>query len=215
MADISGINLIDLVPSSIRNDPQVQAATAAINTELQKVTAAIPMVLLMSRIDELAEDVIDLLAWQFHVDFYEPGITLTQKRKLVKTAINEHRRKGTPYAVEQVVKAILDEGIVQEWWEYGGEPYYFRVVKINGQMPDAAIYARLKKAIDTVKNTRSWLGGVALYREMSGKIYVGGVVSSMRTVEIMPAAFRGPNMSGKIYVGGVIYILKGVEIQHA
>lgn len=212
MVDMTTIRLIDLVPPSIRDDPEVQAAAAVLEGELQVITASIPTVLLISRIDELAEDVIDALAWQWHVDFYEPGISLAQKRTLVKTSIAQHRRKGTPWAVEQVVKAILNEGIVQEWFEYGGEPYYFRVIKIDGQMPDAAIYDRLKKAIDTVKNTRSWLEGVALYRESSGTVYVGGSVGSMRTVEIMPAAFRGPNITGKVYTGGAIYQFKGVEI---
>ncbi|MCM0759618.1 phage tail protein I [Sporomusa sphaeroides DSM 2875] len=215
MVNISAIRLIDLVPPSIKDDPEVQAAAAALEGELQAVTAAIPTVLLISRIDELAEDVIDLLAWQWHVDFYEPGISLAQKRTLVKTSIAQHRRKGTPWAVEQVVKAILNEGIVQEWFEYGGEPYYFRVIKIDGQMPDAAIYTRLKKAIDTVKNTRSWLEGVALYRETAGTVYVGVAVGSCRRIEIMPATFRGASIAGRVYAGGVTYQFKGVGIQHA
>ncbi|MDD4599612.1 hypothetical protein SDC9_04130 [bioreactor metagenome] len=211
MVDISAIRLIDLVPPSIRDDPEVQAAVAALESELQAVTAAIPIVLLISRIDELAEDVIDALAWQWHVDFYEPGISLAQKRSLVKTSIAQHRRKGTPWAVEQVVKAILNDAVVQEWFDYGGEPYYFRVIKINGQVT-AEMYPRLKKAIDTVKNTRSWLEGLSLHREMFGTVYTGGAVSSMRTVEIMPAAFRAPKITGTVYTAGAIYQFKGVEI---
>lgn len=38
----------------------------------------------------------------------------------LKAAIAAHRRKGTPHAVEQVVKAILNDAVVQEWFEYGG-----------------------------------------------------------------------------------------------
>ena len=215
MANIEETKLIDLVPSSIRDDEQIKAAAEALQGELDSVTAAIPTTLLISRIDELAEDVIDLLAWQWHVDFYEQGISLDQKRALVKTSIAQHRKKGTPWAVERVVNIILNEGIVQEWYEYGGEPYYFRVIKINGQMPDAEIYDRLKRAIDTVKNRRSWLEGIALYRETSGTVYIGGAVGSMKTVEIMPAAYRSPNISGITYIGGAVYMMKGVEIQHA
>lgn len=215
MVDISSIRLIDLIPPSIRDDPEIQAAAGALEGELQAVTAAIPTVMLISRIDELAEDVIDLLAWQWHVDFYEPGMSLGQKRALVKTSIAQHRKKGTPWAVEEVVKVILQGALVQEWFEYGGEPYFFRVVKINGQIPDAATYDRLKKAIDTVKNTRSWLEGVALYRETAGTVYTGGVVASGRSVEILPATFRGPSLFGTIRVGGATYQFKGVEIKHA
>lgn len=215
MANLAETKLIDLVPPSIRDDEQIKAAAAALQRELDAVTAAIPTTLLISRIDELAEDVIDLLAWQWHVDFYEQGISLEQKRALVKTSIAQHKKKGTPWAVEQVVNIILNEGVVQEWYEYGGEPYYFRVIKINGQMPDAEIYERLKRAIDTVKNRRSWMEGIALYREMAGGVYVGGAVGSTRTINIMPATFNAPNVIGKTYTAGVIYQMKGVTIQHA
>jgi phage tail P2-like protein len=214
MVDISAIRLIDLVPPSIRDDPEVQAASAALEGELQAVTAAIPTVLLIPRIDELPEDVIDALAWQWHVDFYEPGISLEQKRTLVKTSIAQHRRKGTPWAVEQVVKAILDDAVVQEWWEYGGDPYYFRVIKINGQIT-AEMYPQLKRAVDTVKNTRSWLEGVSLFRETFGTIYSGGVCGSVRTVHIVPAAFRAVSVAGTVRTGSAIYLRKGVNIQHA
>lgn len=117
--------------------------------------------------------------------------------------------------MEQVVKAILKDAVVQEWWEYGGDPGYFRVVRIGGEMIEPSLYERLVNAINTVKNTRSWLEGVSLYRELPGTVYIGGACSSMRTVEIMPAAFRAPNVSKTVYTRGLIYHLKGVEIQHA
>lgn len=65
MADIMQVKLIDLVPSSIRNDAQVQAAASAIERELQAVTEAISATLIMPRIDQLPEDVIDLLPGSF------------------------------------------------------------------------------------------------------------------------------------------------------
>lgn len=214
MVNMATVKLIDLVPPSIRDDPEVQAAAAALEAELQAVTAAIPTVMLVPRIDELPEDVIDALAWQWHVDFYEPGISLAQKRTLVKTSIAQHRRKGTPYAVEQVVKAIWSDAVVQEWWEYGGDPFYFRVIRISGQVSPES-YPRLKRAVDAVKNVRSWLEGVSLYRELSGTIYAGGAVCSSRTVEIMPAAYTGGDVPGAVYVGGITYLFKEVDIQHA
>jgi phage tail P2-like protein len=214
MVDIAQIRLIDLVPPSIKDDPAIQTAAVVLDTELRKITAAIPTTLLLPRLDELTEDIVDSLAWQFHVDFYEPGISLAQKRKLVKNAIETHRRKGTPHAVEEVVTAILEDAVVQEWFEYGGEPYHFRVIKINGQVT-AEMYPKLKKAIDTVKNTRSWLEGVSLYREMIGTVYVGGACSSLKTVTILSAAFRAPRVAGTTYRGGTVYNLKGVEIKHA
>ncbi|HWR07741.1 phage tail protein I [Sporomusa sp.] len=213
MADISKVALLDLVPVSIRGDPQVQAAAAALDQELKAVTAAIPSTLLISRIDELPESVLDLLAWQFHVDFYEPAsLDLAKKRVLVKQSIAWHRRKGTPSVVEEMVQAILDNAIVEEWPEYGGDPYYFRVVKIGGELVDTEAYVLLKKAIDTVKNTRSWLEGISLLRQIDSRIYFGVLQSTHTKVDIFPSAFRMPDISSSLYCGGLIHVHKSEVI---
>lgn len=209
---IYDVSWLDVIPPSISGDAQVQAISAAVTPQLQEVSNAIKECIILARLDELSEEVIDLLAWQYHVDFYEPGLTLTQKRTLVKTSIDAHRHKGTPYAVKLVVSAILEDAVVQEWFEYGGDPYYFRVVKIGGQMIDADMYTRLKKAIDTVKNTRSWLEGVSLYREMSGTMYLAGAASVHKKIDIYPMTFKMPDISGTPYFGGAVSVHKKIEV---
>lgn len=210
--DIYNIEWLDVIPPSISADPQVQAISDAVTPQLQEVSRDIRECILLARLDELSEPVVDLLAWQYHVDFYEPELTLNQKRSLIRTAIDAHRRKGTPYAVELVVKAILNEGIDQEWFEYGGQPYYFRIVKISGQMPDAAIYDRLKKAIQSVKNTRSWLEGISLHREVSNNLYLGCAGSTYKKISILPPAYRMPDINNAAYYGGITGIFKKNEV---
>ncbi len=210
--NIYDIKWLDIIPPSISADPQVQAISAAVTPQLQEVSQDIRECILLARLDELPEPVIDLLAWQWHVDFYEPDLSLGQKRELVRTAIDAHRHKGTPYAVELVVKAILNDGVVQEWFEYGGEPYYFRVIKINGQVT-AEMYPRLKKAIDTVKNTRSWLEGISLYREMSCNVYFAGVQGVHKKVDIFPATFKMPDISDNQYLGECVSVHKRIELR--
>lgn len=212
MKTLNDVSMLDVVPYSIAGDQQVEAISAAVSPQLQEVTQAIRECLLLARLDELPENIVDLLAWQYHVDFYEPELTLQQRRNLVRTAIDAHRRKGTPYAVELVVKAILNEGVVQEWFEYGGEPYRFRIVKIDGQMPDAAIYDRLKKAIQSVKNTRSWLDGISLHREIGSTVYVGSVSSTYRKVTILPPAYKMSDVSSMQRIGGVAAVFKKNEV---
>ena len=171
--DITQIKLIDLVPPSIRDDQKVQAAAAAIDKELQAVTANISQTILIARIDELSEPVLDLLAWQFHVDFYEPiGFSIDKKRAMIKQSIAWHRHKGTPWAVEQVVTAAFARAEVLEWFDYGGDPYYFKIRTIDILTNDEA-YHGLVRAINTVKNTRSWLDGIQIHREIDQNISIG------------------------------------------
>ena len=155
--DLQSVSLLDILPPNFLADKQIDAAARALDTELQKVTAATKEALLLPRLDELPEAVIDLLAWQWHVDFYEPiGMDIETKRRLIKNSIAWHRIKGTPAAVEQVVSTVFDTSHVQEWFEYGGKPYHFKVVT-EDVTTDKDVLERMRCAINTAKNARSWL----------------------------------------------------------
>lgn len=212
--DIYNVSWLDLIPPSISNDDQVQTIATAVTPQLQEVSQSIRECIILARLDELQEEVVDLLAWQYHVDFYDADLSITQKRNLVRTSIDAHRHKGTPYAVELVVKSILGDAVVQEWFEYSGQPYYFRVIKISGQVT-AEMYPKLKKAIDTVKNTRSWLEGISLHREVSSGIFLGMAQGIHKHVTINPVAFKIPNISQKQYLGASISVYKREVINHA
>lgn len=167
MADLSNTKLVDLLPASISGDANVIAAASAIDGELQKVTALIPETVLIARIDVLPEKVLDLLAWQWHIDFYEPvGFGVEKKRAVIKNSIAWHRKKGTPWAVAQVVSATFDTADIQEWFTYGGDPYHFRIKTIDN-LPDGEAYTLLKRAIDTAKNTRSWLDKITIQHDVT------------------------------------------------
>ena len=155
--DLQSVSLLDILPPNLLADKKINAAARALDDELQKITAATRNALLLPRLDELSEDVIDLLAWQWHVDFYEPvGMDIDTKRRLIKNSIAWHRIKGTPAAVEQVVSAAFDTSHVQEWFEYGGKPYHFKVIT-EDVTTDPNVLARMRRAINAAKNTRSWL----------------------------------------------------------
>ena len=173
MADLSNTKLVDLLPASISGDANVIAAASAIDGELQKVTALIPEAVLIARIDVLPEKVLDLLAWQWHVDFYEPvGFSIEKKRAVIKNSIAWHRKKGTPWAVAQVVSTVFARAEIKEWFDYNGEPYHF-LIKTIDSLQDMGAYALLKRAIETVKNTRSWLDKIQIERELSSEVFAG------------------------------------------
>jgi phage tail P2-like protein len=173
MAKLTDIKLIDLIPPSLRNDEQVKAAAEALDQELKSVTEAIRETILFARINELPEQVIDLLAWQFHVDFYDPlNMTISEKRALVLSSIDWHRRIGTPAVVQEMVSTLFTGGTVYEWWEYGGEPYHFRV-EVTDTVQDGSLYDNLVSLINAVKNTRSRLDGVIMIKGSSLEPYLG------------------------------------------
>ena len=124
---------------------------------------------------------MDLLAWQLHVDFWDPDASLTVKRDIIKNSIPWHRRKGTPSAVEEGVPYAVDEitnMTVSEWFDYGGDPYKFKV-STSDSMDLADLLTRCVAAINILKNTRSWLDSLIIDRDVYGTTFDGGVTHTV------------------------------------
>ncbi|MDT3416182.1 phage tail P2-like protein [Brevibacillus aydinogluensis] len=203
MADIYSISLVDILPESLKSDPDVVALAQAITPEIHEVSKAIPLIVLLATLDQQPEEVVDLLAWQFHVDFYEPDLPLEKKRALVREAFPWHRRKGTPWTVEQVVSIVFPGAKVAEWFEYGGEPYHFRV-ETEGTLAADADLDRLVRLINATKRRSAWLENVTIKRTINAGLNFGGVFAEYRKTEIYPVAFQMPNVNATHSYGGVI-----------
>lgn len=183
MINIGDVNLIDLLPPNLARDMEVQAIAAAIDKELKAVNESISECILLPRLDQLPEAVVDHLAWERHVDFYEPDLPIEQKREMVRQSKLWHRRKGTPSAVEELITAIFGDGVVQEWFEYGGAPFYFKVITYNLSVTQEQA-DRFVSALDTVKNKRSWLESVEVTLSENMDLYLAGVVYQGDNLEI-------------------------------
>lgn len=176
MLNIYELSLLDLLPNNLKND-EINAVCLALDKQLQEISRLLISNIIIPRIDEMPENVVDLLAWQFHLDFYDPiSLTLKKKRELVKNAIIAHKQKGTKKAVEQLVKTVFFEDFkVQEWFEYGGKPYYFRIVVDSGSLKNKREYNLLIQAINTAKNMRSHLEQLILQTKLQSEtLFFGG-----------------------------------------
>lgn len=213
MDKLSGNALLNSLPESIATDKQVCNICHAIAEKLWNIKKQSELLLLLPRLDELNEQLIDELAWEYHVDFYKPDLSLSEKRKLVRQAIAWHRIKGTPAAVEEVCTAVFQSAQVSEWFEYGGKPYHFSVRLIEEPVPDQRVLNDLFYAIEQTKNTRSWLDGLSFFREILGTFYIGAMVCPYKKVSIYPSKFSIPDIRNHQYFGGAYYRSRKVEIK--
>ena len=78
-------------------------------------------------IDTVAEEVLDALAVNWKIDWYDTGYDIEQKRRIVKTALNIRRTMGTAGAARTQADAIYPGTKLEEWFEYGGTPGKFRL----------------------------------------------------------------------------------------
>ncbi|MBR2209034.1 MAG: phage tail protein I [Synergistaceae bacterium] len=162
---IHDLSLLDIAPPSISNDKTVKSIITAINPELKSVSEAISDAFIISRINELPERVIDLLAWQWHVDFYEPDLDLAIKRALVLASIKYHKKKGTKYAIKTALEALGFVPTIKEWFEtdMGTAPHTFSITghykddEINVDFLGEDTEEILKRVVEITKPVRSSL----------------------------------------------------------
>jgi phage tail P2-like protein len=154
---------LEIAPSSITNDPQVQSASEAIDDELLAIyecMAAVPGgILFWPFTDQLEPPMLDVIAWEMHVDVWagwDGDLNTAQKRDLINKSIDWHQHLGTKYAVEQMLQTVFKTGYVSEWYEYGGNPYRFRVT-IQEPIGTPERFQRVMDGILAVKNVRSWM----------------------------------------------------------
>jgi phage tail P2-like protein len=155
--DLSDVSIIPLLPPNLANDKNVRAMCQAFDSELRRLVAAIPGIEIIPNIarKRITDDLLlDLLAWQFHCDFYSADFSTEQKQEILLKSLDWHTRKGTPSVIEEIVSTVFSKAIVQEWFEYDGLPYRFRIAT-EESMHDTETRRNLIRAINSVKNTRS------------------------------------------------------------
>ena len=116
------------LPGPLKNDENMLALGKAIAGELQENIRLARQTIIYPRIDELDEWLLDILAHDLHVDWYNDGDPIEVKRQIIKESTRVHKRMATKYAVVTALRSVFPSAEVQEWFEYGGTHHRFRVV---------------------------------------------------------------------------------------
>lgn len=207
--------LIDLVPSSISGDEQIQDMAEAIQPQLDEVTDAIPAIEIYRRIDELPEDVLRLLAWENRVYGVEwrLALTLEDKRALVKGSFELNKRRGTRWAVERVFDLIGLYAEIKEWWEPGesGDPATFRIaiLDVTGRGIAVEEIDLLDELVRIYRPLTRHLEGVNLLSETDGEVHAHGATSFAASYEF---GYVEPTPPGTLTVGGEELTILGESI---
>lgn len=143
---------------------------------------------LVSIIDNVPASALPHLAEQYHITGNEgwlQALSENEKRNLIKSAIKMHRYKGTKYALEEIFKTLNIVGSVEEWFNYGGKPYYFKVIlQIFNRSINEETEAKLRGLIDEYKNERSWLEEIEFYLSSIGKIFTYSATIQKETITV-------------------------------
>lgn len=161
MTNLYNLQLQHVIPENLTRDEKVRHLAQSLDNVIQDVTRWADKLNYKLKLDELPVEIIDHLLWENHITWNE-GLLLIetheQKVELVRNAIELHRTKGTPYAIERVFSLLGLNAQLKEWFKYGSDPYHFKVVvRVNERGITPQLLKDLETLIHVYKNVRSAL----------------------------------------------------------
>lgn len=169
--------LIDLIPENLRGDPDLVAAAASIDKTFYVIADEVNKCIILPNIFKITDhSLLDLLAWDRNVDYYESSLSTTQKQELINNSFRQQMKKGTPSAIEDLIRVIFGDGEVVEWFsEEGLEPYTF-IVRTSNESATNERAEEFLAAINSAKNKRSHLVRIEITASSDLNLYFAGVL---------------------------------------
>lgn len=197
-------NLVATLPPALRTDPSVVALAEALGEVLAVRPAEIERLRIYPAIDTLDESLLDILAHDFKVDWWDPEYSLEEKRRTLKDSWRVHRLLGTRAAVEMAISAIYPHTQVLEWFEYGGEPYHFRLdINITNDHIDSDKQRRVLERLNFYKSLRSHNDGVTYFVEAEPAVAKAvasapGLTETLHVPLVLPVPLIQPTASVRV-----------------
>lgn len=166
-------NMLRVLPEVLKGDNSTLSLSKVTASILAEDKDKLQRLIIYACIDDLPEDLLDILAYDFKVDWWDPNYTLEEKRRTLKESWHVHRTMGTKAAVVKAISAIYPETRVLEWWEYDGKPYHFRLlIDSTYEGVDPEKHRRVLERVDFYKALRSVLDAIEYEVRPSGRAVV-------------------------------------------
>lgn len=214
-------NLLLIMPPALTHDKSIMALAAADAEALAVRLEEIDRVRIISNIDGLDEAVLDILARDFKVDWYDPDYSLEEKRRTLKDSWRVHKTLGTRAAVETAISAIYPETTVEEWFEYGGEPYHFRLrINLANDSGDITKQRRVFQRLNFYKSLRSHVDEVKYFLKpekvwaYAGAAFMGSrrEAAAYIPITVTPPGSRAEILAGGGLLGAYLHIRTTAEV---
>lgn len=196
------------LPPTLKDDENMLALARSIAGELQKNARLSRLNIIYARIDELDERLLDVLAYDLHVDWYDYAYPIEAKRAVIRDSVRVHKRLGTLYAVETALGSVYPQSEVEEWFDYNGEPFSFRVVLDVTNAKAPAEYFEIKRAVDSYKRLTAHMDDLIYQCRADIEISVKSewwFLSAYMTGRVLSGTVPQRNVVGRV-AGGTVQI---------
>lgn len=197
--------------------PSATALEHAIEAHMEGKYTGLPSYILtdLYNPNKIPAHLLPYLAEHLSADVWNPAWSERTKRNVIKKQIELHQIKGTLGGIETALEGLDMLCNIRQWYEYGGEPYRFKVdVLVQKGGMDVTARQELYMTIGQAKNLRSWLDGVRIFLSNSTQLQVGIAMLIGQKIRIYQTYPKLPNME---YTNPIIaigmYLAKKIRIE--
>ena len=170
----------DIVPKFILCDKNGYAMAKAIEAGMKYFINRIDeSMAIITDIDSMPEWRLDEMAWESDARWYDQTSDIDEKRKQIRLINAVFSTIGTKAGVLDAVEGVFGEGMIQEWFQYGGQPFHYKVYVTD----DSAVYDRrneFMRILGYVQHIRSVLDSVEVRgTDSATTAYIAAAVSSI------------------------------------
>lgn len=167
---LKDFKLVDSLAANLRNDDFLTLASIidVVHSSLDS-----DKTLIYPNLESVDENLLDYLGQQQHIERYNKLLERSNKEELIRNSFLLHKKKGTVWSIKTALSLTLAPTDIQEWFEYGGQPYFFRPFI---DFTDARVALgkekkfELLRIINENKNVRSWLDKIDLKTEIADEL---------------------------------------------
>jgi phage tail P2-like protein len=163
MIKLYDAKITDGLPRIINEQAWVQALASATQNQIRKVLDFAAKTRAFAYIDDLEEPVLDDLAIELCTPLYRQTYPIEVKRQIVKNSLVYFSRAGTTAAVTELLQDIYCGAVIEEWFEYSGQPGRFRIIlDITQTQKEVSVFStdEMELMIYSVKRGSAHLDGV-------------------------------------------------------
>ena len=191
MTDLWGTGLIEGLPPAVADEPWVRIMDKVYRERHRREMEAAELIHLYTQIDSQPEEILDVLAVQFKVDWYDSSYPLEAKRSIIKTALEVRRYYGTDWATLKAISAIYPRSEIEQWYDYGGTPGHFRAIcSVDGALIPVK-RREIRRSVNIYKRMTAHLD--SLYLQVQAGLEIECEFSSL--------VYRVPYASETMYAG--------------
>lgn len=173
MISLHDAKMTDALPQILAKEPWAQAMAYAVNNQLTRLLTYADGVMVLASIDKMPDVVLDVLAAELRLPYYDPAYSTTIKRELIRGGLQYWATVGTPESLTKILINIFGDAEIEEWFEYGGEPGYFRILTTNPNVSGETL-EQFRKTAQDVKRLSAWLEEVLVDLGLPNMVFTQG-----------------------------------------